>query len=365
VTTSTLHAGVLVALVLGAPGCGKDGTTTSSPPPPGKTFGVGVVTRDLVDSTRPTPANGAAPMTADRRLTTEIWYPAPKEGAEPEVTNAPLATSDGPFPLVLFVHGFGTSRRQSIFLTQALASAGYVVVAADFPFTASSSPGGESDLHVEDQTEDLQFLADQAAALAGDAKDALHGAIDPSQGYAVVGHSTGGTVALLAAYGAGHDDRLRAAVSISGDSCFFAPSFFETRSVPLLALTGSRDLLVPPPDNIRRTYELAAAPKVYASIVGGNHLGFSDFDIDDAVLSLPPTTASSDLAKTLAAYGDGAACEPIPPPSSDAKLDFDAQHALAIEIVSTYLDAVMLGLGEPLAELEAAADPKVVIEHDP
>src|SRR5262249_32746799 len=157
--------------------------------------------------------------------------------------------------------------------------------------TALSTPGGSSDLHVEDETGDVKFLADQAAALT----DTLKGAVDPKAGYSVVGHSTGGTVALLMAYGHAHDDRVRATVPISADSCFFAESFFKTRSVPILALTGSNDLLVPPPDNIERTYGLAAPPKVFAELVGGSHMGFTDFPLDDADLGLTPTDASSDL----------------------------------------------------------------------
>ncbi len=326
-----------------------DGST-----PPATSYGVGVKTRMYVDTTRPTPANGSAPDAPARTLLTEIWYPAPSGTAAPETVDAPLAP--GPFPLVIFVHGSGTGRRQSTFLMQALAAAGNVVVAADFPLTASSTPGGASDLHVEDERGDVAFLADQAAAFSTDPADALHGATDPGAGYAVVGHSTGGAVALLAAFGDTHDDRVRAAVTISGDSCFFAEAFFRAREIPLFALTGSNDLLVPPPDNARRTYDLAAAPKVFASLVGGEHMYFTDYDIPDAVLGVMPTTASSDLATTLAHYGDGAACEPIPAPAGDPEMDYDVQHDLAARLVVAYLDHTLLAL---------AADPRVMLAHDP
>src|SRR5262245_13006042 len=103
------------------------GTSTGDTPPPTGN-GVGVVTRSYVDTSRPTPANGTAPAKPQRDLTTEIWYPAAAGTAGPETTGAQLA-SGGPFPLVVFVHGSLSGRRQSTFLTQGLAAAGYVVMA--------------------------------------------------------------------------------------------------------------------------------------------------------------------------------------------------------------------------------------------
>jgi alpha-beta hydrolase superfamily lysophospholipase len=353
-----------IAIALALAACGRGGTGTGDDntggdamsPPSG--LGVGVTTRTYVDTSRPTPANGLADPKPSRTLVTEIWYPAPAGTAGPETMTAPLA-SGGPFPLVVFVHGSLSNRRQSTFLTQALAAAGYVVLAADFPLTADSTDGGSSDLHVEDETGDIKFLVDQAAAFAADATDALHGAIDPQAGYIVIGHSTGGSVTLLMAFGDNHDPRVRAAVAISGDSCFFADGFFQARSVPLLVLTGSRDLLVPPPDNARRTYDLAGSPKVFASIVGGFHMGFTDWNIADSVLGLPPTGATDDLAVTLNHYGNGAACV-VPAPSSDADIDFDAQHGLTTKMITAYLERTIRGLDTPYPNA-----PALVVEHSP
>src|SRR5215468_6840950 len=99
----------MIALIAACSGTqtGDDDTM----PPPGSS-GVGVVTRTYVDPTRPTLANGDAPMKSQRTLVTEIWYPAPPATPGPETANAPLA-SGGPFPLVVFVHGSLSNRRQS------------------------------------------------------------------------------------------------------------------------------------------------------------------------------------------------------------------------------------------------------------
>ena len=71
----------------------------------------------------------------------------------------------------------------------------------------------------------------------------------------MVGHSTGGTVTLLAACAPEmHDPRLRAGADLSGDSCFFVDTFFATRATPFLAVAGSDDLLVPPANNPVRAF---------------------------------------------------------------------------------------------------------------
>ncbi len=93
----------------------------------------------------------------------EIWYPAPDDVADrqtevmwmgqfiPEpvsdalgeivlpdvdtraVREVPLRVPESPYPVVVFSHGFGGFRLQSVDFTTHLASRGYVVVAADHP----------------------------------------------------------------------------------------------------------------------------------------------------------------------------------------------------------------------------------------
>ena len=97
---------------------------------------------------------------SDRKM--EVWYPVdpedigtgprdeyfirdyvstafdqllPPEVNPPYVTDATRgvpASGDGPFPLVLFSHGFASYRMQSSFLTTHLASWGFVVIAPDY-----------------------------------------------------------------------------------------------------------------------------------------------------------------------------------------------------------------------------------------
>jgi predicted dienelactone hydrolase len=327
---------------------------------------VGVTTRTWIDTSRPTPANGTAATQTSRTLVTEIWYPTPPTTAASPVRDAPLAPG-GPYPLVLFVHGSSSGRTFSSFLTIALAQAGYVVAAADFPLTALTTPGGPSDLHVTDQVGDLSFLCDSLKAASVDAGDPLNGAVD-GLSYAVVGHSTGGAVAELAAFAGNdalvtHDSRVAAVVPLSGDSCMYDPAFFKTRGVPIFVIGATNDLFVPYPDNGEWAFDNTNEPHLVAELVGGEHMHFTDLPLDDALLGPVPTGPTSDLAVTLQAYGDAGECLPVPEAGTAPLLSFDAQHALVIALVRAYLDAEMRHEPALLNALEGANNPLVLMQE--
>ncbi len=372
-------AGALLALAVASVACSTSNSSNSSGTPAdagaagasngnaldaGPPHAVGVTTRTFVDPTRPTPANGTAAAQSSRTLVTEIWYPTSATGAG-AVRDAPLA-SGGPYPLVLFVHGSSSGRLLSTFLTIGLAQAGYVVAAADFPLTALDTPGGPSDLNVSYQVGDLSFLCDQLKAASGDAGDALGGAVD-GLAYAVVGHSTGGAVAELAAFAGNdaritHDPRVVAAIPLSGDACMFDPAFFASRSVPVFAIGASNDLFVRFANSGQWVFDNTSDPHLLADLIGGQHMGFTDLALDDSDLDPVPTGPTSPLAVTLQAYGDAGACLPVPAPGTDPPLALDAQHALVVQLVTAYLAAEMRNDPAPLAALEAAHDPLVVLQ---
>jgi predicted dienelactone hydrolase len=321
-------------------------------------FAVGVTTRTFVDPSRPTPPNGAEPGKPSRTLATEIWYPAMGDPAAPGATRDATTVPGARFPLVLFVHGSSSGRVLYSYLTIGLARAGFVVVAADFPLTALGTAGGSSDVHVTDQVGDLRFLADRLAAADADVGDNLHGAVDATR-YAVVGHSTGGAVATLAAYGGDddlvtHDPRVAAIVPISGDACMFDASFFQRRSVPVLIVGATNDLFVRVPNSGRWQYDHASGPRLLAELVGGQHVFFTDFPLPDVLANPVPTAPDSPLAVAVRAYGDAAACLPEPPAGTDPALSFDRQHALTIQLVAAYLDAQLRAAPAALDALVAA-----------
>jgi alpha-beta hydrolase superfamily lysophospholipase len=328
-------------------------------------YAVGVTTRTWVDPSRPTPASGSEAAKPSRTLVTEVWYPAAGSSATTPVRDAPLATG-GPYPLVLYVHGSSSGRTFSSFLTIGLARAGYVVAAADFPLTALGTAGGSSDLHVTDQVGDLSFLADRLKAVSLDSTDALKGAVDGAH-YAVVGHSTGGAVAALAAFGGDdgaikHDPRVSAAIPLSGDACMFDASFFKKRSVPIFAIGATNDLFVRLPNSGKWVFDQSNPPHLLAKLVGGQHMGFTDVNLPDFILNPVPTGPASPLATTLSTYGDAGACLPIPAAGTDPPMAFDAQHAIVIRLVTAYLEAQMRHRAGPLAAVLSANDAMVAFE---
>jgi pimeloyl-ACP methyl ester carboxylesterase len=323
----------------------------ASPAP--ASLGVGVRTGMLVDTTRGTPAHGTIAASRERDFPTRVWYPAAVDPSAAEVANAPPAP--GPWPLVVFVHGSSGTPSVYGWVGHALARAGYVVVAADMPVTSLRTPGGPTDLGVELQPADVAFLADRAFA-----GDVLAGhVIDASLGYAVVGHSTGGTVALLAGYAPGADPRVAAIVPLSGDACFFDASFFRTRAVPLLAISGTNDLYVPPEINAQRAYDEALAPKTLVVLAGGTHLGFTDLGLADDP-SVVPDQPGDDLPTTLAAYGDASACNPIPPRSTAPRMALADQHRIAAAWIVAFLDDVFRHDPRALEALRAAPEAATV-----
>lgn len=114
---------------------------------------------------------------AERPLSVTVWYPAlnPSGGLEATVylpdlfpisgqaiADAPPDVAGGPYPLVIFSHGFGGFRYQSTFLTEHLASYGFVVMAADHPGSALLDLLGE-----EVNLEELRQMVTEGGSLEG------------------------------------------------------------------------------------------------------------------------------------------------------------------------------------------------------
>lgn len=330
----------------------------------GRDHAVGSQQLAFRDTSRPTPANGTEPEHASRDLPVRIWYPALADAGEPETTDAKLDPRGAPYPLVLFVHGSSGTNGQSKFLMQALAAKGYVVAAANFPLTTLLTPGGPSDDACNMQVQDLSFIADQLAAKARDAEDSLHGAVDPSAGYAVMGHSTGGSVALDAAYSlASHDSRVRGIVALAPDACFFSSAMLASRDVPLMVIAGTDDRYNPPSVNAVRAYDLAtASPRWLGMLTGGTHLYFTDFSIPDATVT-PDMPGDPIVVAFGADEGGDSACTVGPVNTvPDPVIDFALQHALTIQLTQAFLDQWLYGDPTAMRTLTAAHDPALVLQ---
>ncbi len=161
---------------------------------------------------------------ADRPLSLTLWYPALNpDGAEVSATynysgfnfsgsalrDAPADDSAAPYPLVLFSHGSGGFRFQSLFLVEHLTSHGFVVAAVDHPTNTLAESLNESAFdealaaNYAYRPLDLQRVVEYLAA----SDDPIANIIDTEQ-IALSGHSFGGYTALAAAGGQLNFDQL-------------------------------------------------------------------------------------------------------------------------------------------------------------
>lgn len=178
-----------------------------------------------------------------RTLVTVILYPAAGDPSAVDARGAAPATSAGPFPLVVFAHGFNITPFPYLRLLNAWASAGYVVAAPIFPLTNPGAPGGPDESDLVNQPGDMSYVISRVLHGARRSSGILSGLIDPDE-IAVAGQSDGGSTALATAYAVGlRDPRLSAAMILSGAEIPGVGGYFAAaaESPPLLAVQGTDD----------------------------------------------------------------------------------------------------------------------------
>lgn len=192
-------------------------------------YKVGVRTVKFTNKNQPDILNvtkGVAPM-YDRELTVEIWYPAALKDGEKELTsydelmgtaNDPkrptipftfpgramrdAASIDGEFPLVVVSHGYVGSRYLMTYLTENLASKGYIVAAIDHTESTFRDAGGFTSTLLN-RSKDISFVINEMTNL-GQTDKGLKGKMD-SENIAIIGYSMGGYGVLNVA-GAGYSE---------------------------------------------------------------------------------------------------------------------------------------------------------------
>jgi len=222
----------------------------------------GVTSYDVrfVDASRSSPAHRDYPGASERVLEATVWHPA---------------GSLAPQPLVVYSHGFTSTRRGGAYLGEHLASYGYVVIAADFPMTNMRAPGGPWVRDIVNQPGDVSYLIDQVLAAASEPGHVLYQRVDPAR-IGVMGISLGGMTSTLVSY---HpvwgDARIAATLSIAGPTVQLSERFFESRpSLPFLMLAADIDALVPYRSNALPVLEKIPGAEL-VTVVNGSHTGFA------------------------------------------------------------------------------------------
>jgi len=258
---------LVVAMV--APACG--GASNQRPagdaPAGSSSYGIGRLSRTFVDTRRPTPPNGDAPGQPARTLETALLYPTAAAGAD---SQPPPVARGGPFPLVVFAHGFTGSPGAYDGLLRAWTSAGYVVAAPAFPLSNHDAPGGPSQNDFPNQPGDVTFLITQLLQM-NNADGPLRGAIDPRR-IALAGHSQGAATTLGVVLNACcHDDRVTAAVVLAGNEVPLPNGRFSVRDpTPVLFVHGDADDVVAYSAG-RQAFADAVAPKFFVTLLGADH----------------------------------------------------------------------------------------------
>jgi predicted dienelactone hydrolase len=233
-------------------------------------FAVGIRTITFVDPSRKVRFPGHKP--APRELVTVIRYPAIGAATATDVPGAPPARGAGPFPLVIFGHGFAVTPRPYARLLEAWARAGYVVAAPIFPLGNANAPGGPNESDIVNQPRDMSFVISRLVTLSA-ARRGLFSRLIDSREIAVSGQSDGGETALAAAYDRYYlDRRVRAAVILSGAEIPGVGGFtFPAPSPPLLATQGTADT-VNRPSFTYAFFGIAPRPKFLLTLIGASHL---------------------------------------------------------------------------------------------
>jgi dienelactone hydrolase len=243
------------------------GPAAVSAPP---SFAVGVRVLRLIDTSRRIRLpNGT---TAPRTLVTYVRYPALGPPGRSDLIDAPAARAAGPFPLIVFGHGFAVTPRLYGHLLQSWARAGYVVAAPVFPLGSAHAPGGPDESDILNQPSDMSFVISRLLEASQARSGPLTGLIDSAQ-IAVSGQSDGAVTALAVAYSRRfRDPRVGAAVIMSGAELSGVGGFsFPAAAPPLLATQGTADTSNEP----RFTYKFfnsGRAPKYLLRLLGAGHL---------------------------------------------------------------------------------------------
>ena len=304
---------------------------------------------------------------ADREV--EIWYPADpgaEAGVDPDqyfirdwlppvidglldpTANPPFeqdayrdipASRNGPFPTVIFAHGYAAFRMQSSFLTAHLARWGFVVVSVDY---LERGLGAALGFGPEEPIDDVVVtrLALDALADASATSGNLLSGIAAMDRFVIAGHSAGaGTAFRFAA-----EPDVVGYVPMTGGGS----SSGEFPDRPSLWIAGAIDQTVSL-ERVTTSYEAAATPRRFLVFDTGGHLVVSDLcaigEEDGGIVDIA-INSGLPVPENIARLGtDG--CQPGALPAQEGWPV--VQHAVTSFARELFgLDAEARGMGEAL-----------------
>lgn len=206
-----------------------------------------------------------------RRLLTQIRYPL---AGRPSKTSRP---AKGPFPMIVYAPGFMQCGAPYSKLLSFWASAGYVVVVVNFPYSDClvSNPTENDMLN---QPRDMSYVITRMLKLSRARHGLFAKLLNPKQ-IAISGQSDGGdTVAAIAANTCCTDRRVKAVAVESGSvwphmrGAYFT-SGFAKHPTPILFSQGSADTINPAGCSVFLYHSDPAKPRFYLDLFGASHTG--------------------------------------------------------------------------------------------
>jgi predicted dienelactone hydrolase len=241
-------------------------------------YGIGVTTLLVINPKSTTPAHGKCRRKPSRKLLTEVWYPA-RDPSSYEDRNTVPAVSEASFPLVLFAHGFGSTRIETKYIGMHLASHGYIVAAPDFPLSSAETVCGLSPDDVAGQVSDIIHMVGSLGRTlikaGGSIGKMLAAQLDSSR-IGLAGYSLGGTTVVMA----GEIARsVKAVATLAPAACpLYLPNAPQKKKpalkMPSLIVHGSADGVLPIERNTKPLFAASANPKYLVTIQNGTHAGF-------------------------------------------------------------------------------------------
>lgn len=245
-----------------------------------------------------------------------LWSESAVEGVEVEEGMFPetvdltifIPDGDGPFPVVVFTHGFMLGPGDYMSYGRHLASWGYLAVLPQMP-------GGLMPPTHRELKEYLMKILDWIDENAANPEGPLLGRADASR-LGLSGHSMGGKISLLvctedirpaASFTVDPVDAAGSPVVINPDDYpSVTPELMDRIIVPLGLLgetvnaTAAGQACAPEEDNFHQYYLYAVSPAIEIEIIGANHMSFLDNpDCGLACSACPPGTDDPAVTRRL------------------------------------------------------------------
>ncbi|MEE4354531.1 MAG: hypothetical protein V2J25_16855 [Desulfatiglans sp.] len=251
-----------------------------------------------------------------KTLTVAVWYPTAREPKPHNYggpTNGRIAmdalplTEKGPYPMLVFSHGYGGSGLGSVFFTERLAARGWIVAAPDHhdrhsavrirtgqleDFSRRGLWRGARELGASDpedrrkylyRLDEMRFVVDRMVS-----SEDFRGIIDNKR-VAVGGHSFGGYTALglSGTIQERHDPRIKAVLlfSTGAGGYLFRETELASVRIPSMLFMGEREkgqqrgrkTMSEITDKI---YRNLSPPKYFLEVKGASHFSFNNRFVD-------------------------------------------------------------------------------------